>query len=458
MKRVNFLVRFLSIAAMLLCVSCRDEIEPLSEDSDEENLISSELLEVVSFGENRSIDEILDGVNRSSGVNHSRSSIKSLTIKDSLKLAVPADLSRGDIISDSVSVYCVYDSENNISTLVSGSRLYPFILAEIEGEFNGEGMRNYGLNDYFTLLPKYLAQNKMEYSSDELTNVESQLISADYSDGKYSYVIASEIEPLPFQRIEYETIESFSSVINPIIDVKWGQWAPYNNTLAPVLDVNGIWRQPPTGCVAVAICQILSEHKNPSSITFNNMYWQGDWNAMTQYPSAANLSETYKTQVAELMNIVGKGVNTQYALSGSGSNINYAYNFIKSTLNFKADAISNYSYQAVVQSLNNGRPVYVRGTDTIEGGHAWVLDGSRIRNIKQYERIYQCKVAVPSKPIVESEWRLISTRVLESSTDQVHCNWGWSGDSDGYFQSEVFNVSNKSFNEGVMIITNIRPN
>ena len=87
MKRVNFLVRFLSIAAMLLCVSCRDEIEPLSEDSDEENLISSELLEVVSFGENRSIDEILDGVNRSSGVNHSRSSIKSLTIKDSLKLA-----------------------------------------------------------------------------------------------------------------------------------------------------------------------------------------------------------------------------------------------------------------------------------------------------------------------------------------------------------------------------------
>lgn len=439
--------------------SCNNDDFPIENINDKKQ-IDSDLLKVAAFGEILSADEILDNVINIINTSPSRSSISTLTISDSLKVCVSDNSTRSTSTNDSVNLYCVYDQRLNISTLVCGNRLYPFSLAIIEGEFNAEKIEDYGISDFINLLPTYLSHNKIEYNTDEITDIESQLVSAEYSDGIYSFVVESEEEAEPFQRILYETDYSYSSVIDPLVKVQWGQRHPYNMTLDLVPNENGTsYILPPTGCVAVAICQILSAHKAPSSITVENFSWQGNWDALTLYPSANSLTEEYQTQIANLMKIVGKGVSMNYNWDGSGSNINNAYNFFTATLGFNADQISNFSYTSVRQSLLNNCPVYVRATDSSAGGHAWVLDGSRTETAKQYERIYRCKVDIPSNPIIESEWRLVSSRLLtETSTAQVHCNWGWNGYSDGYFNSGVFNVSGYSFTNNINTICNICPN
>ena len=452
---------FKSIFAFLLTltfVSCNEDDSILENVNDSEQ-IPAELLKVAAFGENLSVNEIFTNI---SSDEISRSSKSALSISDSIKIVIPKNGSRGTATIDSINIYCVYDKDLNISTLVCGNRLYPFKLAVIDGEFKTEDIDQYGISDYMSLLPAYLADNKTDYSVEDIAEIESQIVSADYSDGVYSFVIADENGMLPLQRLEYETVYGCHSVVNPLLTVKWGQWNPYNSTLDLVLNENETgYVLPPTGCVAVAICQILSHHKAPSSISVGNISWQGDWNAMTQSTSASSLATTYQTQIANLMKIIGKGVNMHYAWNGSSSNINYAYNFITSTLNFDADAISNYSHSDIYQSLNSGCPVYIRGTETNtipNIGHAWVIDGCKTETEIEYERIYRTTVDNPSYPIDPKEWLLVSTRVLsETSTPSVHCNWGWSGSSDGYFISGVFDVASYSFNSGIKTICNIEP-
>ena len=63
--------------------------------------------------------------------------------------------------------------------------------------------------------------------------------------------------------------------------------------------------------------------------------------------------------------------------------------------------------------------VYLRGLDQGgAGGHAWVCDGSMI--------------------IMETSSTTIAKRY-------VHCNWGWGGSGNGYFDGDVLEVSLSSF-------------
>ena len=458
MKHSTLLKSIFSFLLTITFVSCSEDDNILKNTYDSEQ-IPAELLKVAAFGESLSVDEIFTNIS-SDGL--SRSSKTALSISDSIKIVIPKKESRGSVTIDSVNIYCIYDDEKDISTLVCGNRLYPFKLAVIDGEFKTENINQYGISDYISLLPTYLADNKTNYNVEDIAEVESQIVSADYSDGVYSFIIADENGMLPLQRLEYETVNSTHSVINPLLTVKWGQWNPYNSTLDLVPNEDGTgYVLPPTGCVAVAICQILSHHKAPSSISVGDLSWHGDWTAITQSSSASFLATTYQTQIANLMKIVGKGVNMNYAWDSSGSNINYAYNFITSTLNFDADAISGYYHSGIYQSLSNDCPVYVRGTDantTSNIGHAWVIDGCKTETEIEYERIYRPVVDSPSYPIDPMEWRLISTRILsETSTPNVHCNWGWNGSSDGYFISSVFDVSSYAFNTNIQTICNIEP-
>lgn len=344
------------------------------------------------------------------------------------------------------------------------NRLYPFSLAEIEGEFKADEIDNSGVSIFMSLLPEYLEANKLEYSNNEVAELESQIVSAEYSDGNYAVVLSDEEGMLPFRRIEYET-KVWRDTISPLVKVAWGQGSPYNSTLDSVPNESGNFVLPPVGCVAVAVGQILSYHKAPSSITVGNLNWEGDWDAITMYPSAISLSETYRTQVANLLKVIGKGVNMSYAWDGSGSNIGNAYSFLTSDLKFNADPISDYNFSSVSNSLHNNCPIYMRGTsynqDGTQGyiGHAWVLDGVMTEYNTTYENIYECTIGVPSTPINPMEWRLVSSTLYSNESYlQVHCNWGQYGYNNGYYQSDVFNYGSNTYDQNLLTICNIKPN
>lgn len=460
MRKIFIFFSICGIILLLSCSSCNENNEIIGYDTTKHKSVLSEYLKLAAFGESLSIDEILTNVTALNGKDMSRTKISSVSISDSWNIAVNNGVSRTST-SDSVAIYCVYDKERNTTTLVCGNRLFPFTLAVIDGEFKATDITLGGIRDYFSALPAYLAENKLEYDANEIANLESQIVSSDYSDGVYSFVIQDESGALPLQRLEYETEYSYSSVVGPLMTTNWAQGTPYNKTLSHVPNEDGtVYVLPPAGCVAVAIGQILAYHKAPNTITAGGMTWQGDWDEITQSPMASFLSDEYQTQVADLMKVIGNGVYMQYEWDGSSSNIDNAYNFFKTTIGASANQIESYSYLSISNSLANLRPVYIRGYDSNKkSGHAWVLDGKRAETAKVYERIYRSKVAVPSNPIVNSEWELISSVYQsESTTPQVHCNWGWGNRANGHFDSGVFNVAEFSFNKSIYIICNINPN
>jgi hypothetical protein len=91
----------------------------------------------------------------------------------------------------------------------------------------------------------------------------------------------------------------------------------------------------------------------------------------------------------------------------------------------------------------------IRG-DNKESGHAWIIDGSielkRTRNYYVFWIPFKCT----------------------EKQDYVHCNYGWSGQSDtgtaysyrgqGYYKSGVFETVSGNFSSSLSICTNIKPN
>ena len=223
------------------------------------------------------------------------------------------------------------------------------------------------------------------------------------------------------------------SVVEPLVSVKWGQ-APYVNDQCPIDEENGTANngyRAVTGCPATAMAQIMKYWNYPEqgtgfksydhetygtlSANFGGTYY--NWSSMPTYVDSPNEA------VAKLMYHSGVAVEMEYGPQQSGSYVieniapsaeqtcenayktffgydpNTMEGIIRSYTNESGDLIVNYSdsqwINLMKDELDNSRPVQYAGYGG-GGGHTWVLDG--------YD-----------------------------SNDLFHMNWGWGGQSDGYF-------------------------
>ncbi|WP_373816040.1 C10 family peptidase, partial [Porphyromonas loveana] len=96
--------------------------------------------------------------------------------------------------------------------------------------------------------------------------------------------------------------------------------------------------------------------------------------------------------------------------------------------------IEDFSKSKVEESLSNNSPVYIGGyrknfdllfISIPYKGHAWVIDGTLER--ESQTRYYNYN------------GELVTT--LTNRQSYFHCNWGWAGDSNGFFYKDVFNAS-----------------
>ena len=201
--------------------------------------------------------------------------------------------------------------------------------------------------------------------------------------------------------------------IAPMIATHWNQNAPYNN-LCPEIDEE----RTVTGCVATAMAQLMYYHQWPQeacaaipdystnacvdATTF-------DWNDMK-----ANYAEsetgTAADAVAQLMKCCGVALCTKYGLNASGGSSAYSEAIpfaLKEYFGYDGGVRhtyrKNYDYtewvSLIYSELAEGRPVALGG-QSMGGGHAFVCDG--------YD-----------------------------TDDYFHINWGWGGESDGYFRLSV---------------------
>lgn len=229
----------------------------------------------------------------------------------------------------------------------------------------------------------------------------------EYMLGCYSDEIAaaSAADAAPYS----EASRSALADVAPLMTTKWNQGAPYNN-MCPT--VNGTPTY--TGCVATAMAQVMNYHKWPLRGTGSNSYeWNNgtlsmdfstvtfDWSNMLDTYTSYN--STQASAVANLMKACGYSVLMGYGTNASGA---YSGNVAKALLNYFGYSKGTFYYERTyfpltdwIEMLYNevasNRPVYYSGSNPT-GGHAFVLDGYK-------------------------------------SGDYFHVNWGWGGQSDGYF-------------------------
>ena len=204
--------------------------------------------------------------------------------------------------------------------------------------------------------------------------------------------------------------------VTPLLDAEFDQSGGWNNILTSETGFNG-----PVGCVAVSMAQIMHYWSYPENGAGSNAYWEDDLGNLEvdfsqQYYDYNSMAATYATNPSRLLLYhSGVAVNMDYENGGSGASVVGVYpsaEYAMKTFFKFDDGITNHDsedydlseYRNMLKDeLNNGKPILYSGySDTYgNGGHAWNIDGYQSNN--------------------------------------MHCNWGWGGYSNGYFNLITMN-------------------
>jgi hypothetical protein len=251
------------------------------------------------------------------------------------------------------------------------------------------------------------------------------------------------------------TIAQTTASVEPLIQTKWSQGFPYNDSCPYDANATNTNYHAPSGCVATAMAQILYFWKHPVSGKGFHTYTSAnygtvqsvnlekttyDWNSMTATYDK-NSGTAAKRAVAQLMYHCGVSVEMDYGTKSSGA---YTYlteaqkKYYKATdardalqYHFDCDTVIGYKRNDFTDStvwinmlkkeLDLRHPIMYSGSNS-QSGHAFVCDGYDNRNF-------------------------------------FHFNWGWAGTSDGYFQvsaldprSQGIGGSNSGYNQNQNIL------
>ena len=198
--------------------------------------------------------------------------------------------------------------------------------------------------------------------------------------------------------------------VSPLIDAEFDQSGAWNNALTDF----GFYG--PAGCVAISMSQIMHYWGYPEQGVGTNSYYEDDYGTLeanfeTTFYDFDNMAPTYATSASQLLIYhTGISVNMDYENSGSGAmtggsypSAEYAYeNFFIYNQNINEKYRENYTSDTEFRNilkdqLDHYQPILYSGYEdsNYNGGHAWNIDGYQGNNL--------------------------------------HCNWGWGGWSNGYF-------------------------
>ena len=229
------------------------------------------------------------------------------------------------------------------------------------------------------------------------------------------------------------------------IKTYWNQDKPFNN-LCP--QING--SAAPTGCIATAMAQIMKYYQYPATSKGTGIYsvttykdkndkegttkWYKrelghtyQWTAMLS--SYGIVSEDENDAVATLMADAGAASQMNYQTNSSGTIEWYAAKGFAENFRYDSLAISCLQrdfytdaewMELVRKEMEAKQPVLYCGSDEIDGGHAFLLDGIQ-------------------------------------EDGKVHVNWGWGKSGDGWFDIDVLRpnitgLTGEGFNIGQSMV------
>lgn len=223
------------------------------------------------------------------------------------------------------------------------------------------------------------------------------------------------------------------AAIEPKLTTQWDQNAPYNNMCVRKGE-DGTSSQCVTGCVAVAMAQVLKYHEWPEdpvpameSYSYVEHYFENghvvdkkfvisappsitfDWQNMRVSAYTGKEGEEQLNAVAQLIRYCGQSVHMQYGTDVSSAVSEEVPTALTKYFGFDESAHlvyrQNYTIDGweslIYEELSQRGPVIYNGVST-GGGHSFILDG--------YD-----------------------------GEGYYHVNWGWGGRCDGYFLLTTMN-------------------
>jgi len=183
----------------------------------------------------------------------------------------------------------------------------------------------------------------------------------------------------------------------------------------------------PTGCVAVAMGQIMKYHNHP------NIY---NINTMPNNVNSGNYTNNEAINIAYFLENIGYNVNMNYNCDSSSASSNKAKNAF--LYNYGYDVyytLVGTKYNLIKQNIDNYLPVYLDGCRNKK------VKAIRIRTkifrftIKLYETYNDCHAWVTDgyKEIDKFTYYSNKTTTQTKIADLVSCNWGWRGYANGWF-------------------------
>ena len=203
------------------------------------------------------------------------------------------------------------------------------------------------------------------------------------------------------------------TIVPALLNTKWSQNYPFNSDITHT----DFWGRPrPIGCTTTATIQILAYLKNVSlenKFGITNSTWYDIENCEYGLANDPQLS----SDLAVLGKKAADGIGVIYNFAFSGQTFatpSAAKRYLKSLGYSGAKTNIGYSLTKIKDMLKLRKPVLIGALPSNIKGHAWVIDG-----------IYEQR----------------NTSYPANKQTLLHCNWGWGGNADGYYESELFDLT-----------------
>ncbi len=157
-----------------------------------------------------------------------------------------------------------------------------------------------------------------------------------------------------------------------------------------------------------------------------------NWNLMLKCPFTSDLEnnpealDELATLLVDLGNTENLNINYEYEKWFSGAYPDRLVPTLKNFGFYNPGKLTTYNVSQAKAEIERGYPVIMNGYPSTGGGHTWILHGV----MECHTEMYACN----SKGLIVDRW-------IETSY-YFNVNWGWRGNSDGYYLSSGFNAIN----------------
>lgn len=232
--------------------------------------------------------------------------------------------------------------------------------------------------------------------------------------------------PQPLQPWTETEVSRWSDVVHHtplLIDfVNWSQYEPFNNLYPITRRVFMPWvtKRAAAGCFPLAIAKILTYFEYGNIYNGYDVNWRELKNNLENNEgaqSAANLLKDISTE-CDCWYFYGGTFTFPWKATAYMRNrgLNEAHSY-------------DYSFDKVTEMINNEKPLIIFSVPGIDvtSSHSWNIDGYKIK-----------KRTITTTTYLGDEVQSVSTE--EERKEMVHCDFGWSGDCNGYYVSGIFKI------------------